>query len=95
MTEEWRSYAHCQGKETNLFYPEPGTKGAAEQTKAIKAFCALCKVSADCLKEAIETNEPYGVWGGLTPKERSKVRRQYYVLTREIALVLVKSNVRN
>jgi hypothetical protein len=37
----------------------------------------------------------YGIWGGLTPKERTKVRRDYSVLTKEIAAVLVKRNVRN
>jgi WhiB family redox-sensing transcriptional regulator len=95
MNEDWRLDAYCRGKETNLFYPEPGIKGAAEQTKAMKTICALCKVSAECLQTAIENSEMYGIWGGLTPKERTKVRREYSVLTKEIAAVLVKRNVRN
>ena len=54
----------------------------------------MCEVSVECLQTAIENNETFGIWGGLTPKERSRIRRQYSVLTKEIALVLVKSNVR-
>lgn len=95
MDEEWRSLAYCLGKDTNLFYPEIGTKGAAEQTKNTKTICALCKVSAECLQSAIANDEQFGIWGGLTPKERTRVRRQYSVLTRELALMVVKSNVRN
>jgi WhiB family redox-sensing transcriptional regulator len=95
MNNEWRLEAYCKGKDTNLFYPEIGTKGAAEQTKTMKSFCALCKVSAECLQTAIEYDEQFGIWGGLTPKERSRVRREYSVLTRELALMVVKTNVRN
>ena len=95
MNEEWRKNAYCKGKETEFFYPEIGTKGAAEQVKNVKTFCALCSVSAECLQTAIANDEQFGIWGGLTPKERSKVRKQYSVLTKEVALVLVKNNVRN
>jgi WhiB family redox-sensing transcriptional regulator len=94
MSEAWRSNAYCKGKETEFFYPEIGTKGAADQVKQVKTICALCEVSVECLQTAIENNETFGIWGGLTPKERSRIRRQYSVLTKEIALVLVKSNVR-
>jgi len=95
MNEKWRLEAYCKGKKTDFFYPEIGTKGAAEQVRSVKTLCALCSVSAECLQEAIANDEQFGIWGGLTPKERSKVRRQYSVLTKEIASVVVKSNVRN
>lgn len=95
MNEDWRLDAYCRGRETNLFFPEPGTKGAAEQTRVIKSLCALCKVSAECLQFSIANNEQFGIWGGLTTKERNRISRKYSVLTKEIATVLVKSNVRN
>ena len=41
----------------------------AEQNKA-KKLCAGCPVKAECLAEALENQIEWGVWGGMTERER-------------------------
>lgn len=42
--------------------------------KEAKKLCGMCPVQDTCLAYAMEANEPEGVWGGLTPDERKKMR---------------------
>jgi len=91
--EEWRENALCKGKETNFFYPEVNVKGGKKQVQDVKAICRLCQVSSECLTYAINNREEFGIWGGLTPKERFKVTKQYSIMTKEVATVFVKRYV--
>jgi WhiB family transcriptional regulator, redox-sensing transcriptional regulator len=62
----WRARAACAGTNPSLFYDAaPATIAAA------KAVCSRCDVRAECLAFALETREPFGVWGGLDADERS------------------------
>lgn len=70
-TSTWRARAACRGADTNLFFPERG-----ESTAAAKAVCAGCPVASECLDYALDTLEHHGIWGGLSERERRKVRRQ-------------------
>ena len=47
----------------------------AEQHKA-KAVCGACPVRAECLAEALDNEIEWGVWGGLTERERRALLRQ-------------------
>jgi len=67
----WKQAAACQGTAANVFYPD--TDAAA---KLAKAICAGCKVKSQCLEVALRNQERHGVWGGLTERERSRLRRQ-------------------
>lgn len=70
----WMADAACAGADTDLFYPEAGDYRAAERAKAV---CARCPVIDDCLRHALTSPvEQHGVWGGLTPNERSQLRRR-------------------
>ena len=42
---------------------------------AAKAVCAACPVRQACLEHALSASEPYGIWGGLTLRERRMLRR--------------------
>lgn len=74
-TENWRNLAYCKGRATSEFYPEFGVKGAIDQVRKTKSFCRRCPVILDCLQYAIDNDEQFGIWGGLTPKERSNMRK--------------------
>ena len=37
-----------------------------------KAVCSGCPVKIECLEEANEISEPFGVWGGLNEVERKR-----------------------
>jgi hypothetical protein len=55
----------------SLFFGD--TKKAHDEAKAM---CIECPMQIECLRGAIERNEPDGVWGGLTAKERKQLRKR-------------------
>lgn len=63
--------ALCAEVDPELWFPEEG--GSPE---AARAICARCPVQEACLQQALRNREPYGVWGGLTPRERQNLRRR-------------------
>ena len=66
---DWQSYANCLGADADLFFPERGSS-----TRKAKAICAECEVKIECLESALEQGERFGIWGGLSERERRKVR---------------------
>ena len=66
----WQDGANCTGANADLFFPERGAS-----TRSAKAICRECEVRLDCLEFAITTGEKFGIWGGMSERERRKVRR--------------------
>lgn len=71
-TANWRNKAKCRGSDPDMFFPESKDKQYAKKALAV---CHKCEVKDDCLDHAIENNEKYGVWGGMTPAERDMISR--------------------
>jgi WhiB family redox-sensing transcriptional regulator len=71
---EWQDGANCKGANADLFFPERGAS-----TRAAKAICRECQVQADCLEFAITTGEKFGIWGGMSERERRRIRRERQV----------------
>ncbi|HEY7705272.1 MAG TPA: WhiB family transcriptional regulator [Acidimicrobiia bacterium] len=67
----WQDYANCRGADADLFFPERGAS-----TRKAKAICAACDVRQECLDYAIASGEKFGIWGGMSERERRRVRRQ-------------------
>ena len=67
----WQDSANCSGADQDLFFPERGAS-----TRKAKAICAACSVKDECLEFAITQGERFGIWGGLSERERRKIRRQ-------------------
>ncbi|OBK49399.1 hypothetical protein A5656_28350 [Mycobacterium gordonae] len=68
----WRMLAACRHAPLEIFFPrKTGVANAAEA----KAVCRTCHVSDECLRYAMDHGERHGVWGGLSEKERKKLRR--------------------
>ena len=61
----WRGSALCAQTDPEIFFPDKG-----ESTMAAKRVCAGCEVRAECLQEALDRGERFGVWGGLSERER-------------------------
>ena len=70
----WQDYGACRGADADLFFPERGAS-----TRKAKAICGECDVKAPCLEFAIVTGEKFGIWGGMSERERRRVRRQRIV----------------
>ena len=67
----WQDLANCRGADADLFFPERGAS-----TRAAKTICRECQVRVECLEFAIVSSEKFGIWGGLSERERRKIRRQ-------------------
>lgn len=66
----WPARAVCRnGSPDELF-----AKGAAQQTA--KVICQRCPVVAECLADALDNGTEYGVWGGMTERERRALLRR-------------------
>ena len=59
----------CMETDPDLFFPETWA-----QARDAKRLCGDCPVQNDCLKFALATNQQDGIWGGLTPDERRRLR---------------------
>lgn len=68
---DWQAYAACRGMEPNLFFESSDSTSEEEMARRI---CRRCPVLSPCRSYAIEAGEPYGIWGGLSPRERRLLR---------------------
>src|SRR3954454_5744361 len=67
----WQGQANCLGVDPDLFFPERGAS-----TREAKSVCRGCVVREECLEYALVTGEKFGIWGGLSERERRRIRRQ-------------------
>ena len=76
----WWSLAKCLGAGPGSFYPDKGG-GAQAVAESAKAVCwgmdggPVCRVRAQCLDWAMTQGESFGVWGGLSERERRRLKR--------------------
>jgi len=63
--QEWMQHAGCASTDPEAFFPEKG--GSAREAKKI---CNRCPVRAECLDWALQADERFGIWGGLSERER-------------------------
>lgn len=75
----WVADAACKGINTNLFYPERG-----EPTRHALEVCKPCVVKAECLQYAIDNSERWGIWGGMTERQRRQIRSDRYQARRNV-----------
>lgn len=68
--EPWRQHAACRGLPPAWFFGESSTDVALA-----RAVCADCPVRQQCLDAACDNHEQFGVFGGLTVKERRRVSK--------------------
>lgn len=66
----WQTDALCAQTDPEAFFPEKGGS-----TRDAKRVCAACPVSEACLDYAMEHDEKFGIWGGLSERERRRLRR--------------------
>ncbi len=71
---EWQLSGACREADPALFFCPEGERGPTRRRRelAAKAVCLACPVIAQCRQHALSVQEPYGVWGGLTPEERAE-----------------------
>ncbi|SDQ88866.1 transcription factor WhiB [Thermostaphylospora chromogena] len=67
----WQERALCAQTDPEAFFPEKGGS-----TREAKKVCRSCEVRAECLEYALEHDERFGIWGGLSERERRRIKRE-------------------
>ena len=67
----WQTDALCAQTDPEAFFPEKGGS-----TRDAKRICEGCTVRQQCLEYALEHDERFGIWGGLSERERRKLRKR-------------------
>ncbi|MFD3955527.1 MULTISPECIES: WhiB family transcriptional regulator [Streptomyces] len=68
---DWQESALCAQTGPEFFFPAPGSS-----TREAKQLCGACEGRVACLEYALANDERFGVWGGLSEKERERLRRK-------------------
>jgi WhiB family redox-sensing transcriptional regulator len=68
--EDWSARAACRATDPDALF----VQGAA-QNRA-KALCSGCVVRTECLADALDNEVEFGVWGGMTERERRALLRR-------------------
>lgn len=69
---EWAERAACLGMDHRIFFPSTG-----QQPKLAYKICDGCDVQFECYRFAVATEQPAGVWGGVTILQKGSVRRRH------------------
>ncbi len=67
----WQADSLCAQTDPEAFFPEKGGS-----TRDAKKICGSCEVRAQCLEYALANDERFGIWGGLSERERRKLRKR-------------------
>ena len=68
--QDWHGRALCAQTDPEAFFPEKGGS-----TRDAKKICTGCEVRAECLSYALANDERFGIWGGLSERERRRLKR--------------------
>ena len=68
--DQWQDRALCAQTDPEAFFPEKGGS-----TREAKKICLGCEVRHECLDYALAHDERFGIWGGLSERERRRLKR--------------------
>ena len=68
--DQWQERALCAQTDPEAFFPEKGGS-----TREAKRICLGCEVKDSCLDYALANDERFGIWGGLSERERRRLKR--------------------
>lgn len=69
-TQSWTSQAACREGDPDALFVT-----GAEQNRA-KQICVGCPAKLECLADALDNQIEFGVWGGMTERERRALLRR-------------------
>ena len=67
----WQERALCAQTDPEAFFPEKGGS-----TREAKKVCLGCDVRGECLEYALAHDERFGIWGGLSERERRRLKKE-------------------
>jgi WhiB family redox-sensing transcriptional regulator len=74
-SSDWQLSARCRGTDPSMFFHPDGERGRRlrQRERKAKQLCAQCPVVMQCLEHSLRFREPYGIWGGISERERHKI----------------------
>jgi len=87
--DPWWSHAQCKGaapktqEDEDIFYPPRDKEQYRIIAAKAKVYCFgenkknHCPVRKECLWDAVSRDEPHGIWGGLSHRERNALIRKW------------------
>lgn len=70
VEDQWQDRALCAQTDPEAFFPEKGGS-----TREAKRICLGCEVRDECLEYALANDERFGIWGGLSERERRRLKK--------------------
>lgn len=67
---DWSHLGRCISADPDALFAE------GKELRLAKSVCRTCPVVAECLAEALDQRAEFGVWGGMTPRERRALLRR-------------------
>jgi WhiB family redox-sensing transcriptional regulator len=67
----WQERSLCAQTDPEAFFPEKGGS-----TREAKKVCRSCDVRSECLEYALAHDERFGIWGGLSERERRRLKKR-------------------
>lgn len=71
VEQDWQEQALCAQTDPEAFFPEKGGS-----TREAKRICRACGVRDECLEFALANDERFGIWGGLSERERRRLKKR-------------------
>lgn len=71
--EPWVGDARCAEVDPDIFFPSKGEVPIADLARTV---CGGCPVADECLSFALRTDQRYGIWGGLTTRQRRSLAKR-------------------
>ena len=78
---DWAGQGQCAGQDPDALFVE------GREQRVAKAVCQGCPVMAECLADALDNRTQFGVWGGMTERERRALLRSHQDVTNWTALL--------
>jgi WhiB family redox-sensing transcriptional regulator len=69
----WMDQGACVGVDAEVFFPSRGENDKAEEARK---YCWACPVRSQCLEYALANGEKFGMWGGMSERQRRQIRKQ-------------------
>ncbi len=66
----WQDQALCAQTDPELFHEKGGS------TREAKRVCESCEVRSECLEYALANDERFGIWGGMSERERRRLKKR-------------------
>lgn len=79
-TKQWQDKGLCAQTDPEAFFPDKGGS-----TREAKRICQGCEVRSECLAYALDNDERFGIWGGLSERERRRIKRGQFSVNEALA----------